>query len=334
MNPTQLASYHADILHVLAWDYYGTRLATASADHRIAVLDKHPESPSLVLNDLWHAHDSAISRLHWAHPSFGRVLVSSAMDASIIIWEEAEHEPRGSGKRWKERGRLVDARGRVMGMALAPEWHGLVLASVAEDGVVRIYEASRSVMHWGILQEFEVKSTQQQRQQQQQHGDDARTVYDVAWCRSKFTPATLAVAFSPPGSVRLYRKDRSSRFVPSETIRCPTPCVIHSIDWAPNLGRAHHLLAAGCSNNRVLIWRLTTESPSPSKDGTIGAEEEVRWHAVLVGDFGGHSAEVRRVNWNVTGTILASSGDDGAMRLWRQGARGVWQAAGKVHLET
>ena len=29
------------------------------------------------------------------------------------------------------------------------------------------------------------------------------------------------------------------------------------------------------------------------------------------------AAEVWRVEWNITGTVLASSGDDGYVRLWR-----------------
>jgi WD40 repeat protein len=30
-----------------------------------------------------------------------------------------------------------------------------------------------------------------------------------------------------------------------------------------------------------------------------------------------HKAEVWRVEWNLTGTVLASSGDDGSVRLWK-----------------
>lgn len=30
-----------------------------------------------------------------------------------------------------------------------------------------------------------------------------------------------------------------------------------------------------------------------------------------------HSSTVWRVAWNITGTILASSGDDGVVRLWK-----------------
>ena len=37
-----------------------------------------------------------------------------------------------------------------------------------------------------------------------------------------------------------------------------------------------------------------------------------------------HNSEVWRVEWNVTGTLLASSGDDGQVRLWRASLQGTW----------
>ena len=37
----------------------------------------------------------------------------------------------------------------------------------------------------------------------------------------------------------------------------------------------------------------------------------------LAGQFEEHGATVWRVCWNMTGTILASSGDDGCVRLWK-----------------
>lgn len=33
--------------------------------------------------------------------------------------------------------------------------------------------------------------------------------------------------------------------------------------------------------------------------------------------FDNHNSQVWRVSWNITGTVLASSGDDGCVRLWK-----------------
>jgi nucleoporin SEH1 len=35
--------------------------------------------------------------------------------------------------------------------------------------------------------------------------------------------------------------------------------------------------------------------------------------------------EVWRVEWNVTGTVLSCSADDGAVRMWRANSRGNWE---------
>ena len=42
-----------------------------------------------------------------------------------------------------------------------------------------------------------------------------------------------------------------------------------------------------------------------------------KWQGILVATFTEHNSEVWRVQWNITGTILASSGDDGYVRMYQ-----------------
>ncbi len=97
--------------------------------------------------------------------------------------------------------------------------------------------------------------------------------------------------------------------------------VVHSVAWAPNIGRSvcgrdaagrrsdrrpgsnYHLIATACKDRRVRIFKLR--------------EHEERFKVESVGSFEDHDAEVWRVEWNVTGTVLSSSGDDGKVRLWK-----------------
>lgn len=37
----------------------------------------------------------------------------------------------------------------------------------------------------------------------------------------------------------------------------------------------------------------------------------------IVAQFDNHNSQVWRVSWNITSTLLASSGDDGCVRLWK-----------------
>ena len=42
-----------------------------------------------------------------------------------------------------------------------------------------------------------------------------------------------------------------------------------------------------------------------------------KFETTLVAQFKDHQSQVWRLSWNITGTILASSGDDGCVRLWK-----------------
>lgn len=52
------------------------------------------------------------------------------------------------------------------------------------------------------------------------------------------------------------------------------------------------------------------------RDSTVQSGH-TRFDINMVAQFEDHTSTVWRVCWNITGTILASSGDDGFVRLWK-----------------
>ncbi|KAL0613866.1 Nucleoporin SEH1 [Plecturocebus cupreus] len=48
----------------------------------------------------------------------------------------------------------------------------------------------------------------------------------------------------------------------------------------------------------------------------------------IVAQFDNHNSQVWRVSWNITGTVLASSGDDGCVRLWKANYMDNWKCTG------
>ncbi|KAI0775636.1 WD40-repeat-containing domain protein [Trametes elegans] len=126
---------------------------------------------------------------------------------------------------------------------------------------------------------------------------------------------------------------------------------VTSVAWAPSCGRSYHLLATGARDGHVRIWRVRPPAAgageadeldiSSAEDGAedVGAglggagAGAGRWSASVVGDFDDHKSAVGRVEWNLTGTILSSAGNDGRVRLWKMTAGNVWRPAGHISVE-
>ncbi|KAH9849432.1 WD40-repeat-containing domain protein [Lenzites betulinus] len=111
-------------------------------------------------------------------------------------------------------------------------------------------------------------------------------------------------------------------------------CAVTSIAWAPSCGRSYHLVATGARDGHVRIWRVKP----PSADADAGEDGEdggagAQWTASVVGDFDDHKSAVGRVEWNITGTVLSSAGNDGRVRLWKMTAGNVWRPAGHISVE-
>jgi nucleoporin SEH1 len=83
---------HQDLLTSLAFNYYGDRLLTTSADHtiRISSLDSSTGTWSEDESGSFKAHDGVVNKAVWAHPEFGGggVIASAGMDGSVRVWEE------------------------------------------------------------------------------------------------------------------------------------------------------------------------------------------------------------------------------------------------------
>jgi nucleoporin SEH1 len=86
--------------------------------------------------------------------------------------------------------------------------------------------------------------------------------------------------------------------------------IVHDVAWAPNLGRSYHLIATASRDQKIRLYQVTEGTPLKVE---------------LLATLSDHHAEVWRVEWNVTGTVLISSGDDGRVRLWKANLVNEWK---------
>eukprot|EP00735_Rhodelphis_limneticus_P013136 TRINITY_DN665_c0_g1::TRINITY_DN665_c0_g1_i1::g.28915::m.28915 TRINITY_DN665_c0_g1::TRINITY_DN665_c0_g1_i1::g.28915 ORF type:complete len:325 (+),score=25.94,sp/Q4FZW5/SEH1A_XENLA/46.08/5e-93,WD40/PF00400.27/0.00082,WD40/PF00400.27/1.1e-11,WD40/PF00400.27/3.7e-05,WD40/PF00400.27/0.56,WD40/PF00400.27/3.7e-09,WD40/PF00400.27/0.00058,YmzC/PF14157.1/50,YmzC/PF14157.1/54,YmzC/PF14157.1/3.5e+03,YmzC/PF14157.1/1.1e+04,W_rich_C/PF07483.6/18,W_rich_C/PF07483.6/1.4e+03,W_rich_C/PF07483.6/3.4 TRINITY_DN665 len=293
---------HNDIVHDVAYDYYGRRMATCSADQFIKIWELG-EDGSWKCVASWKAHSGPVNRIAWAHPEFGQVIASCSFDRTINIWEEVlrpSHSGEGSSLTWLRRATLMDSRDKVNDVKFAPHHVGLKFAACSSDGTVRIYEAPDplNLTLWTPAGEFEASKG---------------GATSCSWCSSRFDPVMLVVGTVDP-AIKIWQYNESQRKWVGICTLSGHADGIHDVSWAPLMGRHSHYIASGSKDHSVRIWRVTLEDDSTAEAETIFSSDD-------------HGAEVWRVEWNVTGTALSSSGDDGKVRVWRSDLNGEWTCA-------
>jgi nucleoporin SEH1 len=177
----------------------------------------------------------------------------------------------------------------------------------------------------------------------------------LAWTTSPFdVPMLLVGCCAPAAPLRIWGFASAARcWIPMLELHGHSQGV-HDVAWAPNVGRSFHLIAAAGREGTVSLWRVQPEAtadvapPAASTAASPGgslSRPAIEWlvrpqAGTIVGgshvsSWSDHApgAKVWRVDWNVVGTALASSGDDGMVYFRKQSASGLrWEAAGSVSL--
>jgi WD40 repeat protein len=291
MSFSRFSTDHNAFIHDLAYDYYGRRLATCSSDKKIKVWDQ--KDGKWVVSTEIKEHNGSVYKISWAHPEYGQVLASCSADGDVNIYEEQINANNPNIRNFPKRGRLVDSRVAVRDVQFAPKHQGLKLAACSQDGKVRIY-ICRNLMNlaeWSLVEEFTA----------------ADPCNSICWNPSPFDGSMIVVAAG--SKVEVWEDNGRNRWQVTHTLTGHTD-IVHHVDWAPQMGRGYHLIATACKDRKVRVFKVYMNRPSTAKTFE------------LVATMPDHNKEVWRVSWNVTGTILASTGDDGTVRLWKADFRG------------
>ena len=82
---------------------------------------------------------------------------------------------------------------------------------------------------------------------------------------------------------------------------------VRDVAWAPSIGLQKSYIASCSQDRRVLIWSIDDTSKTWSSK-ILNSFDDVVWH----------------VSWSVMGNILAVSGGDNRVSLWKENANGEW----------
>ena len=153
------------------------------------------------------------------------------------------------------------------------------------------------------------------------------------------------------GRIQIYESsDNTRRWILVEVITSVVDPV-YDLSFASSVGKDYHLLAVASNNVQILSIRESTATGDHSLHHSIvpggGIRDDrsitsasnasllnsyhnyhhlesqakkdsgAKFDITCLGAFDDHRSKVWRLSWNMTGTILASSGEDACIRLWK-----------------
>lgn len=290
---------HEDMIHDAEMDYYGLQLATCSSDHSVKIYDIKNGTQTLTA-DL-KGHFGPVWQVAWAHPKFGNLLASCSYDRKVIIWKE-------SGG-WSKLLENCNHDSSVNAIAWAPQEFGLILACASSDGSISILTNNSEGGNW------EVKKI-----------PGAHTIgcNAISWCPSTTPNESFDPNAANRGGMPVKRlvtggcdnlvkiwKEEGDQWVEEAKLDVHSDWV-RDVAWAPSIGLPRSTIASCSQDRRVIIWT---------------SDDNINWNPSVLHTF---DDVVWNVSWSLSGNILAVSGGDNKVSLWRENIEGQWNLISEV----
>ncbi|KAL9010926.1 MAG: hypothetical protein Q9173_004189 [Seirophora scorigena] len=283
-------SGHDDMIHDAVLDYYGRRLATCSSDKTIKIFEIEGENHKLT--ETLRGHEGAVWCVSWAHPKYGNILASSSYDGKVFIWREQNAQ-------WAKVADFNLHQASVNIVSWSPHESGCLLACASSDGQVSVLEFNEG--NW-LHMLFPA------------HGQGVNA---VSWAPA-MVPGSLVSSkpelaaqrrFATGGSdclVKVWDWNREDNTYTSTTSLEGHTDWVRDVAWAPTVLQKSYIASAS-QDKTVRIWTSDPAHPNEWKS-TVLSFEAALW----------------RVSWSLSGNVLAVSGGDNKVSLWKENLKGEW----------
>lgn len=307
-----ITNAHNELIYDAVLDYYGKRLATCSSDKTIKIFEVDGESYKLV--ETLEGHEGPVWRVDWAHPKFGTILASCSYDGKVIIWKE-------ENGRWSQIATHAVHSASVNSVKWAPHEYGVVLLCASSDGKVSIVEFKENGIStptvidahaigvnsasWApaTIQEETVSST-----------NNADATSSTTGGNKSVKELRRFVTGGADNLVKVWNYDETAKtYVIEATLQGHSDWV-RDVAWSPSV-LLRSYIASVSQDKTCIIW-TQADSKDPWKKTLLQEEKfpDVLW----------------RASWSLSGNILALSGGDNKVTLWKENLEGSWEPAGEV----
>jgi len=307
---------HGGFVLDMCLDHYGRRMATCSEDGVVKMFRRNNGEKGWEEIAETAPTGQAINKLSWSHPEFSMLLACSTDDSVMIVEEETETKLKFVP--------LAKVKPTISSLEFGPKHMGLRLAVATTDGHVQVFSPTDAARReWIARYSFNLSA----------EDSDKHTPCCVSWNSFPFDAPSMAIAKGTHAFLwRMDTERKKWRQISSQIIHNGT---INHIAWAPNMGRSFHMIATASSDGTARIWKVQKPNPIAESDSVLGDDQvEVSLMQELKHPSSdGSLCEVFRVEWNLTATMLSTSGDDSIVRLWSPNLEGIWSHQGDLRMD-
>ncbi|CAN6671692.1 protein transport protein Sec13p [Trichomonascus vanleenenianus] len=293
-----ISNTHNDFIHDAVLDYYGKRLATCSSDKTIKIYAIDGENQQLV--ETLRGHNGPVWQVSWAHPKFGVILASASYDGRALIWREENGQ-------WRNIAQYAVHTGSINSVQWAPQEYGALLLCASSDGNVSVVEFKDDGTPDSVC--FPAHDI---------------GVNSASWAPSTVSGSLVQTSLQSQSSeprrfvsggcdnkVNIWKFNVSTGKYDKEVSLEGHTDWVRDVAWSPSV-LSKSYIASASQDKTVIIW--TQEGDGPWQKTLLNKFEDVVW----------------RVSWSLSGNVLAVSGGDNKVTLWKENLKGEWESAGTV----
>jgi len=294
---------HEDMIHDAQMDFLGTKLATCSCDKTVRVFDVNINHGSQTFVAELKGHEGPVWQVAWAHPRYDTLLASCSYDRKVIIWKETtEIKPDGRKiVKWDTSYVYEGHDSSVNSVCWAPPEWGLMLACGSSD-------SSITVLSWVNDRWVHHKIP------------NAHTLgcNAVTWAPAqapsfdKTNEVQAVKRFASGGCdnlVKIWRLvEENDQWIEEVKLEGHSDWV-RDVAWSPAAGLTKMKIASSSQDRRVIIWTNKESDGISWTPEPLHVFDDVVWH----------------VSWNFVGDVLAVSGGDNQVSLWKKRDTDSWE---------
>eukprot|EP00756_Hemistasia_phaeocysticola_P064297 Hpha_TRINITY_DN7687_c0_g1::TRINITY_DN7687_c0_g1_i1::g.19367::m.19367/K14004/SEC13; protein transport protein SEC13 len=241
---------HEAQVQCASFDAFGQYLATCGSDGSVRVFQLREGQQSSIA-DL-REHRGPVWRVAWAPPAFGRVLASASHDRHAIVW--AQQQCSDGQVHFVKVHDFAGHDSSVNGVAFAPEFAGLMLATCGSDGKVAVLTHNVSdPATWQTTWVSEVGADGAPTERA--HNIGVHAVAFVPAPADADQPLLRLASCGADNLVKLWRWEGERWTREKES---PNPTGGEYPDWVRDIAFCSaqgETLLASCSKDKVYVWR-------------------------------------------------------------------------------